>query len=138
MSVTFVREDITKMNVDAIVNSANTNLNGGGGVDGAIHAAAGKELNEYCATLGGCEVGEAKLSPGFNLPAKFIIHTVGPVWQGGEFHEKTLLVSCYLRSLELALKKNCKSIAFPVISAGAYEYPYEQAMQIAYDTCNFF
>lgn len=138
MSVTFVREDITKMNVDAIVNSANTNLNGGGGVDGAIHAAAGKELNEYCATLGGCEVGEAKLSPGFNLSAKYIIHTVGPVWQGGAFHEKTLLISCYLRSLELALKKNCKSIAFPVISAGAYEYPYEQAMQIAYDTCNLF
>ena len=130
MSVTFIQEDITKMNVDAIVNSANTNLNGGGGVDGAIHAAAGKELDAYCATLGGCEVGEAKLSPGFNLPAKYIIHTVGPVWQGGAFHEKTLLVSCYLRSLELALKNHCKSIAF--------EYPYEQAMQIAYDTCNLF
>ena len=138
MGVTFVREDITKMEVDAIVNSANTNLNGGGGVDGAIHAAAGKELDAYCATLGGCEVGEAKLSPAFNLPAKYIIHTVGPVWQGGAFHEKTLLISCYLRSLELALKNHCKSIAFPVISAGAYEYPYEQAMQIAYDTCNLF
>lgn len=138
MGVTFVREDIAKMNVDAIVNSANTKLNGGGGVDGAIHAAAGKELDAYCAMLGGCEVGEAKLSPGFNLPAKYIIHTVGPVWQGGAFHEKTLLISCYLRSLELALKNHCKSVAFPVISAGAYEYPYEQAMQIAYDTCNLF
>lgn len=138
MSVTFIQEDIAKMNVDAIVNSANTNLNGGGGVDGAIHAAAGKELDAYCATLGGCEVGEAKLSPGFDLPAKYIIHTVGPVWQGGAYHEKTLLISCYLRSLELALKNHCKSIAFPVISAGAYEYPYEEAMQIAYDTCNLF
>ena len=138
MGVTFVREDITKMEVDAIVNSANTNLNGGGGVDGAIHAAAGEELNAYCATLGGCEVGEAKLSPGFNLPAKYIIHTVGPVWCGGTFHEKTLLASCYLRSLELALNNHCKSIAFPVISAGAYDYPYEQAMQIAYDTCKLF
>ena len=138
MGVTFVREDITKMNVDAIVNSANINLNGGGGVDGAIHAAAGEELNAYCAALGGCEVGEAKLSPGFNLPAKYIIHTVGPVWRGGAFHEKTLLASCYLRSLELALNHHCKSIAFPVISAGAYDYPYEQAMQIAYDTCKLF
>ena len=138
MGVTFVREDITKMNVDAIVNSANTNLNRGGGVDGAIHAAAGEELTKYCATLGGCEVGEAKISPGFNLPAKNIIHTVGPVWQGGASHEKTLLASCYLRSLELALSNNCKTIAFPVISAGAYGYPYEQAIQIAYDTCNLF
>ena len=138
MGVTFVREDITNMNVDTIVNSANINLNGGGGVDGAIHAAAGEELNAYCAALGGCEVGEAKLSPGFNLPAKYIIHTVGPVWRGGAFHEKTLLASCYLRSLELALNHHCKSIAFPVISAGAYDYPYEQAMQIAYDTCKLF
>lgn len=139
MSVTFIRGDITKLQVDAIVNAANNELRGGGGVDGAIHAAAGAEqLHAFCKTLGGCPTGEAKLSPGFNLPAKYIIHTVGPVWQGGSFHEKTLLTSCYLRSLELAQQNNCKTVAFPLISAGAYGYPYDDALQIAYDTCQRF
>jgi O-acetyl-ADP-ribose deacetylase (regulator of RNase III) len=108
-------------------------------VDGAIHAAAGAEqLHAFCKTLGGCPTGEAKLSPGFNLPAKFIIHTVGPVWQGGGFHEKTLLTSCYIRSLELAQQNHCKTVAFPLISAGAYGYPYEDALQIAHNTCQRF
>jgi len=138
MSVTFIRGDITKLNVDAIVNAANSELRGGGGVDGAIHDAAGDELYAYCKTLGGCPTGGAKISPGFRLPAKYIIHTVGPVWRGGAFHEKTLLTSCYLRSLELAQQHNCKTVAFPLISAGAYGYPYDDALQIAYDTCHRF
>ncbi len=142
-----VQGDITRLKVDAIVNAANSTLLGGGGVDGAIHRAAGPELKAYCATLGrssrrgstssipgvvgGCPTGEARITPGFKLPAQYVIHTVGPVWHGGNSQEATLLANCYRNSLELALKNGVKTIAFPSISTGAYGYPKEEAAKIA-------
>jgi O-acetyl-ADP-ribose deacetylase (regulator of RNase III) len=136
--IEIVRGDITKFDVDAIVNAANTTLLGGGGVDGAIHRAAGPELLAECRTLGGCRPGEGKITHGYRLPARFVIHTVGPIWRGGKHDEAQTLANCYRNSLKLAVENEIRTIAFPAISCGAYGYPIDEAALIAFKTTREF
>jgi O-acetyl-ADP-ribose deacetylase (regulator of RNase III) len=136
--ITAIKADITTLRVDAIFNAANSSLLGGGGVDGAIHRAAGTGLLEECRLLGGCQTGDAKLTRGYNLPARFVIHAVGPVWRGGSYGEAEQLASCYRRAMEIAAENNLKTIAFPAISTGIYGFPIRPAAEIAINTVRAF